>query len=235
MFQQFCNYFLFWGVKVGKKEPNNVWIVLKNYFLKIWKLTMEHYIYKNMFYFFNKFLYFQSFNYKIFIKIQHVSKVIGIDFNLGTTSSFFHVFTLWSYLQLHFNYFLTILLFILPSEQHLIDFHPRKTTYGPLDANVTNLVTTLWIYKGVGYIRILKCILWIYINHHITCVSKNYYQHSMALILWLHYVYILNILKFNIIYLLNILQPYYKFIQFILSYFLKLLQMTFIIIILVLN
>jgi hypothetical protein len=27
-------------VKVEKKKPSNVWIVLKNYFLKIWKITM---------------------------------------------------------------------------------------------------------------------------------------------------------------------------------------------------
>jgi len=35
----------------------------------------------------------------------------------------------------------------------------------------------------------------------------------MASILWLHYMYILNILKSHIRYLLNILGPHYKFIQ----------------------
>jgi hypothetical protein len=40
-----CFIICFWvkahyRVKVGKKEPNSVWIVLKNYFLKIWKITM---------------------------------------------------------------------------------------------------------------------------------------------------------------------------------------------------
>jgi hypothetical protein len=38
----------------------------------------------------------------------------------------------------------------------------------------------------------------------------------MALILWLHYIYILSRLNFCVRYLLNILCPYYKFIKFIL-------------------
>jgi len=60
-------------------------------------------------------------------------------------------------------------------------FHPRKAIYIPLVANVTNLVATLWNYilcilKGIiGYIRIYKCILSIYINDHITCVFNGYY------------------------------------------------------------
>jgi hypothetical protein len=53
----------------------------------------------------------------------------------------------------------------------------------------------------------------------------------MASKLWIHYVYILSILK----YLLNILQPYYMFIQAMLLYFSKVLQMPCIIIIISIN
>jgi hypothetical protein len=63
-------------VKVGKKEPRSVWIVLKPCFLKTWKITMKTLYIKKMFYFKNKFLYFQSCNYKVFMKIHHVSRVL---------------------------------------------------------------------------------------------------------------------------------------------------------------
>ncbi len=52
-----------------------MWTVLKNYFLKIWKITMKTLYVKKIVLFLNKFLYFQSCNYKIFMKIYHVSKV----------------------------------------------------------------------------------------------------------------------------------------------------------------
>jgi hypothetical protein len=65
----------FW-VKARKKEPNNVWTILKNCFLKIWKITMGTLYVKNKNKNWNKFLYFQSCNYKIFMKIHHVSKVL---------------------------------------------------------------------------------------------------------------------------------------------------------------
>jgi hypothetical protein len=74
---------LYWcniKVKARKKEPRNVWIVLKNYFLKIWKITMGTlyvkkyiYIFKINFYTFEvattkfswKFTMFQEFFYMI--------------------------------------------------------------------------------------------------------------------------------------------------------------------------
>jgi hypothetical protein len=37
-------------VKARKKEPNNVWIVLKNCFLKIEKSPWEHYISKKLYF-----------------------------------------------------------------------------------------------------------------------------------------------------------------------------------------
>ncbi len=49
---------------------------LKPIFQKIEKLPWECYISKNSFNFLNKFLYFQSYNYKIFMKIHHVLRVL---------------------------------------------------------------------------------------------------------------------------------------------------------------
>jgi hypothetical protein len=62
-------------MKARKKEPNNVWIVLKNCFWIFEKSPAEHYISQKLFYFLNKFLYFQSYNCKSFMKIHHVSRV----------------------------------------------------------------------------------------------------------------------------------------------------------------
>jgi len=39
-------------VKVEKKEPKSVWTILKNYFLKIWKITMGTLYVKKMILFF---------------------------------------------------------------------------------------------------------------------------------------------------------------------------------------
>jgi hypothetical protein len=47
---------------------------LKNIFWKFEKSPWEYYISKEKNYFWNKFLYFQSCNYKLFMKIHHVSK-----------------------------------------------------------------------------------------------------------------------------------------------------------------
>ncbi len=49
---------------------------LKFVFQNFEKSPWEHYISKNSFNFWNKFLYFQSCNYKIFMKIHHVSRII---------------------------------------------------------------------------------------------------------------------------------------------------------------
>jgi len=48
---------------------------LKTIFWKFEKSPWEHYIFFLMFYFLNKFLYFQSCNYRIFMKIHHVLRV----------------------------------------------------------------------------------------------------------------------------------------------------------------
>jgi hypothetical protein len=44
---------------------------------KIEKSPWEHYISRKLFYFWNKFLYFQSCNWKKFTKIHHVLKVLS--------------------------------------------------------------------------------------------------------------------------------------------------------------
>jgi hypothetical protein len=59
-----------------KKELSNVWIVLKNYFLNFRKITMGTLYIKKYIYIWNKFLYFQSCNYIIFMKIHHVSRIL---------------------------------------------------------------------------------------------------------------------------------------------------------------
>jgi hypothetical protein len=58
-----------------KKEPSTVWTILKTIFLIFEKLPCEQYISKKLFYFKNKFSYFQSYNYKLFMKIDYVSRV----------------------------------------------------------------------------------------------------------------------------------------------------------------
>jgi hypothetical protein len=62
----------FMWVKVGEKEPSHVRTFIKNYFLNFRKITMGTlyiYIYNNI-------SYFQSCNYKIFMKIHHVSIIL---------------------------------------------------------------------------------------------------------------------------------------------------------------
>jgi hypothetical protein len=44
-------HLIYLWVKVGKNEPSNVWILLRNYFLKTWKITMGTLYIKKMFYF----------------------------------------------------------------------------------------------------------------------------------------------------------------------------------------
>jgi len=49
---------------------------LKTIFWKFEKSPWEHYMLKKLLYFLNKFLYFQSCNYEIFMEIHHVLKVL---------------------------------------------------------------------------------------------------------------------------------------------------------------
>ncbi len=61
-------------MKAGKKEPNNVWTILKFFFENL-NNHHRNTIYILFLFFKNIFLYFQSCNYKIFMKIHHVSRV----------------------------------------------------------------------------------------------------------------------------------------------------------------
>jgi hypothetical protein len=63
-------------MKARKKEPSSMWTIFKNYFLKIWKITMVTLYVKEFIFLINKFLYFQSCNYKIFMKIHYVSRIL---------------------------------------------------------------------------------------------------------------------------------------------------------------
>jgi hypothetical protein len=63
------------GVKTKKRSQTLYGQSLKTIFLIFEKLPWEQYISKKLFYFKNKFLYFQSYNYKLFMKIDYVSRV----------------------------------------------------------------------------------------------------------------------------------------------------------------
>jgi hypothetical protein len=63
-----------YGRKHGIKS-HKVWIVLKNCFSNFWKITMGTLYIKRKSNSWNKILYFQSWNYKIFMKIHYVWRV----------------------------------------------------------------------------------------------------------------------------------------------------------------
>jgi hypothetical protein len=82
-------------VKVREKEPSTMWIVFKYCFLKIWKIIKGTLYIKNKMKNRNKFLYFQSCNYKIFMKIHHVSIVFymfkAFKTNMWTSGFLYHM------------------------------------------------------------------------------------------------------------------------------------------------
>jgi hypothetical protein len=63
-------------VKAKKRNQTVGEQSLKIIFWKFENSPWEHYMSKKMFYFLNNFLYFQTCNYKIFMKIHHVSRVL---------------------------------------------------------------------------------------------------------------------------------------------------------------
>jgi hypothetical protein len=139
---------------------------------------------------------------------------------------------IWTFLQLFpvLVIFATSLWLFWCSSFHLnnilFGFHPRRTIYVPLVANVNNLVATLWVYNNILWIlknivvciRICKCIwttiLYVYSSIIIIINGLNIFMVTLISVY-------LSTLKFYVRYLLNILCTYYNFIQTILLYFLK--------------
>jgi hypothetical protein len=94
---------------------------------------------------------------------------------------------LWTFLQLLLILviFAIILVFILPYEQHLVWFSSKKNNLCPISCKCDQFKIQrciLCILKNIiEYIIILKCIFGIYMNDHITSLSK-----LLSLIILLH-------------------------------------------------
>jgi hypothetical protein len=105
------------GAEVGKKEPSSVWTVLKNYFLKIWKITMGTLYIKRI-----KLIETNSYTFKVVItkfplkftlfqKFFYMFKAIKKS---RWTSGFFCIKSLFSLIKCspnHFNFFMNFNIF----------------------------------------------------------------------------------------------------------------------------
>jgi hypothetical protein len=137
---------------------------------------------------------------KFFVDLHiHLLSLVEISQSLTTifvTACNYYSFVidyLWTFLQL------ILVLVIFATTLQLVcnyhGFHLKKTTYVSLVINVTNFVAALWIQRCilciirgiVGYIKIYKCIFWMYMNGHITSLSKVFFYTFWNYYKWNYY------------------------------------------------
>jgi len=158
--------------------------------------------------------------------LHEIMKVISIalvDIGQNVTT----LFAIISYLQLHLDIFVTIscvghicnyttisLWLFWCSSLHVnnisFGFHPRRTIYVPLVVNMTNLVTTLWIYKSVlEFINVYFECIWTTILHMYSSIIISINGLGiMVTLISVYFEYIKILCKIFTKYIVPILQIY---------------------------